>query len=160
MKKLQQEKRTGPFGFTKAHHSHGLLLWQTTTLWQLGIKNILKPYKITHTQFVIMAILLWGALTDEGANQSYICKQSKLDKMTVSKALKVLQKKGYLTSTASSRDGRSNSIFITAAGAKIVHALVPLVEKFDKQFFSALGPVGNKKLFLSFLQRLVALTNT
>ena len=78
------------FGFERAEDSPGLLLWQTTTLWQRRIKRTLESYEISHAQFVIMAILLWFEEQQLEETQTAIVNVSKLDKMTVSQALKKL----------------------------------------------------------------------
>ena len=52
------------FGFEEPEDSPGFLLWQVTVSWQRAIKSALEPYKITHPQFVIMALLMW--FTEQG----------------------------------------------------------------------------------------------
>ena len=42
--------------FRDSSESPGLLFWQVSVLWQRKIKEALKPYGITHTQFVILAV--------------------------------------------------------------------------------------------------------
>ena len=37
--------------------SIGLLFWQSSMLWQRKIKQVLQPYDLTHTQFVILAVI-------------------------------------------------------------------------------------------------------
>ena len=42
--------------FHVANESYGLLFWQVSTLWQRKIKESLRPYDLTHTQYVILAV--------------------------------------------------------------------------------------------------------
>ena len=84
------------FGFEQPEDSPGFLLWQTTIMWQRLIKRALDPYQISHAQFVILAIVLWFQEIKEEITQVLIARQSKLDKMTVSKSLKILASLGLV----------------------------------------------------------------
>ena len=79
-----------PFDFDTPEDSPGFLLWQVSITWQRQIKKALEPYGVTHPQFVIMALTLWHMKNNETPVQNRIVKLSKLDKMTVSQALKKL----------------------------------------------------------------------
>src|SRR5438552_3272478 len=84
------------FTIDKPEESLGLLLWQTTITWQRLIKKSLDKHNISHAQFVILAIVLWFETHNENPTQITIARQSKLDKMTVSKSLKKLALEGYI----------------------------------------------------------------
>lgn len=45
--------------YTAAHDSPGLLLWQVTNTWQAAQRAALRPYDLTHVQFVLLASLTW-----------------------------------------------------------------------------------------------------
>src|SRR6185312_9902738 len=96
-----------PFGFEKPEDSPGFLLWQTTITWQRLIKKELDRFKISHAQFVILAITLWLNSHNYLTTQILIVKLSKLDKMTVSKSLKKLTSLGLIKRTESESDSRS-----------------------------------------------------
>ena len=51
-------------GFSTPEESTGLLLWQVTNGWQAAQRAALKPFGLTHVQFVLLAALTW--LGDEG----------------------------------------------------------------------------------------------
>lgn len=134
------------FSVEKPEDSLGLLLWQTTLLWQRQIRDFLDPCGITHPQFVIMAILLWHDEHDEIVNQVTIVNMSKLDKMTVSASLKKLTIQGYVYREENKVDTRSKSVSLTGSGKKLIRQLVPQIEQIDSEFFHALKMDKQKEL--------------
>src|SRR5579871_2217736 len=94
------------FGFDQPEDSPGFMLWQTTISWQRLIKRALDTHDISHAQFVILAISLWLENHQEEVSQGVIIRLSKLDKMTVSKALKKLVAEGYINRTEHKQDTR------------------------------------------------------
>lgn len=134
------------FGFDKPEDSPGLLLWQTTTTWQRMINKALAPYNISHAQFVILAITLWLESQNQEVSQNFIVRQSKLDKMTVSKSLKKLVAEGYVKREELKEDTRAKSVHLTSKGRTLASKLVPIVEKIDAVFFGSLPKLEQKKL--------------
>ena len=94
------------FGFAAPEDSPGFLLWQTTVVWQLLIAQALAPFDLSHAQFVLLAILMWSDEQQEPPNQGVLARRSKLDKMTVSKALKQLAAAGLVKRTEHAAAGR------------------------------------------------------
>ncbi len=143
-----------PFGFEKPEDSPGFLLWQTTITWQRLIKKALDPYGISHAQFVVMAITLWLEGHGYASTQIQLAHWSKLDKMTVSKALKKLAADGLVTRAEHTRDSRAKSVALTPAGRELICKLVPLVEDIDAQFFGVVS-VDDQRALIQLLHRLV-----
>jgi MarR family transcriptional regulator, organic hydroperoxide resistance regulator len=139
-----------PFVFKQPEDSPGFLLWQTTTTWQRLVKNAIEPYNISHAQFVIMATLLWFEAHKYDTTQVLIAQWSKLDKMTVSKSLKVLAHYGFVNRTEHKTDTRAKIVSLTDAGKKLVHTLVPVVEKVDEEFFGKVSCGDQEKLIKIF----------
>ena len=142
-----------PFGFDAPEDSPGFLLWQTSISWQRRIKEFLESYEISHSQFVIMAILLWfnGKQTD--ITQTNIINMSKLDKMTVSKSLKKLSVKELITRKENALDTRVKLVFLTKEGKLLIQKLVPAIEKIDEEFFGRLTDIEQKNL-IDIMQKL------
>ena len=134
------------FGFEKPEDSPGLLLWQTTITWQRLIKKVLDPYQIPHAQFVILAIVLWFEGIKQEPTQVLIVRQSKLDKMTVSKSLKKLVSLGLIKREEHEKDTRAKSVYLTAKGKTLASKLVPLVEKMDEKFFGVVNVKDQRRL--------------
>jgi len=146
--------KNSPFSVDTAEQSAGLLLWQTTTLWQRLIKKALEEYSIAHSQFVIMATLLWFEKQNYETTQIAIADWTKLDKMTVSKSLKQLTQLNLVKRKEHTRDTRAKSISLTAKGKALIIQLIPIVEGIDAQFFSAI-PAKQHNTFITFLNKLV-----
>lgn len=142
------------FGFDRPEDSPGFLLWQTTVTWQRLIKKALEHYKISHAQFVILAITLWFESKNQDVSQSLIIRQSKLDKMTVSKSCKKLTTEGYVNRTEHKEDIRAKSITLTKKGKKLVSRLIPIVEQIDEKFFDVLKKT-EQQFFIHALNQLV-----
>ena len=111
-----------------ADESPGLLLWQTTTLWQHAIKKALLPYGVTHPHFVMLAILRWFFETKQYSTQAQIVIFSKLDKMTISNGLKILSQKELVARFESSLDTRMKEVVLTQDGHRISKELIQVVE--------------------------------
>jgi MarR family transcriptional regulator, organic hydroperoxide resistance regulator len=146
--------KNSPFSVDTAEQSAGLLLWQTTTLWQRLIKKALEEYSIPHSQFVIMATLLWFEKQNYETTQIAIADWTKLDKMTVSKSLKQLIQLNLVKRKEHTRDTRAKTISLTAKGKTLIIQLIPIVEEIDAQFFRAI-PVKQHNIFLTFLNKLI-----
>lgn len=142
-----------PFGFDKPDDSPGFLLWQTTMIWQRRIKKVLEIHSISHAQFVIMATLLWFESHGYETTQTLIINWSKLDKMTVSKSLRILADFGLVHRVEHKTDTRAKSVSLTDNGKNLVHKLVPIVEGIDSKFFGNLSNEKQKSL-IAVLQQL------
>lgn len=125
-----------PFGFDKPRDSPGFLLWQTTMIWQRKIKKLLTPHELSHAQFVIMATLLWFEAKHYETTQKMIVEWTKLDKMTVSQALKNLTKRMLIQRYEHEKDTRFKTVHLTAEGKKLTSTLIPQIEKIDALFFN------------------------
>ncbi len=135
-----------PFGFDNPKASPGFLLWQTTTTWQRLIKKALEPHNISHAQFVIMALLLWFEKHQYDTTQVLIANWSKLDKMTVSKAVKRLVIQELVTRVEHKIDSRAKTVCLTHRGKELVRKLVPIIESVDTNFFETLPEQDHRSL--------------
>jgi len=142
-----------PFGFEKPKDSPGFLLWQTSTIWQRYIKKALGVYGISHSQFVIMALALWFEVNNCSAKQVLIADWSKLDKMTISKALRKLVDLGLVIKTEHDKDVRAKKITLTNKGKKLLEEIIPIVEDIDQKFFQEMSALEHKNL-LQILDKL------
>lgn len=142
-----------PFGFDKPEDSPGFLLWQTTMVWQRQIKKSLEIHGVSHAQFVIMATLLWFESHGFETTQTLIINWSKLDKMTVSKSLKILADTGLVHRIEHKTDTRAKSVSLTNNGKSLAHKLVPIVEAIDAKFFGTLSNEKQQSL-IAILQQL------
>src|SRR6218665_3029373 len=137
------------FHFKSPKDSPGYLLGQVTMLWQRKQKRVLDPLDLTQTQFVLLAALGWLSKTSESVTQIDIANQSNADRMMVSKVLRTLEDKGFLTRQEHKTDTRAKTIRLTAAGEVILQKALIAVENADLDFFAVLAgklPSFNKNM--------------
>jgi DNA-binding MarR family transcriptional regulator len=132
-------KNKSNFSVKNADHSSGFLLWQITTLWQREIKASLEAFNLSHSGFVILASLLWFTEQTIEVTQTMIIEHTKLDKMTVSKSLKTLQKNGFIDRFENEIDTRAKTIILTHIGKELAINTLKCVESVDIKFFSKLS---------------------
>ena len=75
----------------------GFLLWKITVLWRNKLEETLWFFDITQTQYAILASLKWFEVKKELATQSLLSAHSKIEKVTLSKAIRQLEKKIWLS---------------------------------------------------------------
>lgn len=127
------------FHFKSPNDSPGYLLGQVTMLWQRKQKKVLDPLDITQTQFVLLAALGWLSKTNKSVTQVDIANQSNADRMMVSKVLRTLEEKGFITRQEHKTDTRAKTIRLTTSGAVILQKALVKVENADLDFFDTLG---------------------
>ena len=134
--------------------SSGFLLWQVTTLWQREMKIALEEVNLSHSGFVLLASLLWFKEQDVVVTQTTLIEHTKLDKMTVSKSLKKLEKDAFVLRAENEADTRAKTIVLTDDGVALAMKSVMIVEEVDKRFFSVFSQQEKKQfngLFLKLL---------
>lgn len=125
--------------FATADESPGLLLWQVTNRWQAAQRAALKPYELTHVQFVLLASLAWLAGGDDPVTQRDLAAHAVTDPMMTSQVLRALQARGLVERRAHPADGRAWAVAVTPAGAELADRANAAVEACDAAFFAGLG---------------------
>lgn len=126
------------FHFKSPNDSPGYLLSQLAMLLQRKQKRVLDPLDLTHTQFVLLAALGWLARENETVTQIDIATQANLDRMMVSKVLRTLENKKFISRQEHKTDTRAKSIQLTKSGEEILQKAVIEVERADIEFFATL----------------------
>ena len=127
------------FMFKAPNDSPGYLLGQVTTLWQRKHKKVLDPMNLTQTQFELLAALAWLSRQNDKVTQVDIANQSKSDRMMVSKVLRTLEEKKFISRKGHETDTRAKIIKLTDEGAKVLQKALTAIENADIDFFSAIG---------------------
>lgn len=118
--------------------SPGLALWRVTLRWQRQVTIALKPFDLTHVQFVLLTSAWW--LTDEGGeqpSQRRLAEFAGTDVMMTSQVLRALERKGLIERRSDPADARSKVISVTEAGRSLALRTVREVEAVDQNFFTA-----------------------
>lgn len=137
------------FHFKSPNDSPGYLLGQLTMLWQRKLKKCLDPLDLTQTQFVLLAALGWLSKKSDAVTQVDIANQSNADRMMVSKVLRTLEEKGFITRREHDKDTRAKTIKLTTSGETVLQKAIVEVETADLEFFAALDtklPAFNKNM--------------
>ena len=127
------------FHFKKPEDSPGYLLGQLTMLWQRKQKRVLDPLDLTHTQFVLLCALAWLSRESDQVTQVDIANLGNTDRMMVSKVLRTLEEKQFITRREHPTDTRAKTIRLTRDGEKVLQKAIIRVEEVDLEFFSKLG---------------------
>ena len=116
----------------------GLLIWQTSNLWQSSIRRQILRFNLSFNEYLILETIynLSKFLTD--INQVDIVKHSFIDKSVVSAKLTKLDKK-KLIKKMTPNDNRSNKLALTREGVIIVEKIINDVIEVENVFFSKLN---------------------
>ncbi len=124
--------------FTDADLSPGLLLWRVTNAWQAAQRAALRPFDLTHVQFVLLASLSWHK-DDRPVTQRQLAEHAGADPMMTSQVLRSLESKGLVERRLHPTDARARALTATAAGVNLANQANAAVEHVDRDYFAALG---------------------
>ncbi|MDW6001872.1 MarR family winged helix-turn-helix transcriptional regulator [Vibrio mangrovi] len=127
-----------PFKYDVADASPGFLLWKLTGLWHTKLSQVLSEYEITQTQYAILASLRWFKKQDQLSTQASLVSHTKIEKMTMSKAIRQLESAGLVTRKQDEHDKRLLNVYLTAKGSLTIEKAIQAVESADENFFGIL----------------------
>jgi DNA-binding MarR family transcriptional regulator len=140
--------------FDDADASPGLALWRATNAWQSAQRTALRPYGLTHVQFVLLASLTW--LHAEGPiRQRDLARHAHTDPMMTSQVLRALEVKGLIERRPHPTDRRARALTVTPVGAALANRAIGAVEDVDRRFFGPLA--GDRAELTALLNRLLGL---
>lgn len=117
----------------------GYRLWQVHYLWHKHIERELRALDLTHLQYVLLAAANDLTLAGEIPSQICLSNFTKVEKMMVSKNLRVLERRGYMSRKPHPEDRRANRIELTAAGLRVLQRAFSIGAKSHTAFFRTLG---------------------
>jgi DNA-binding MarR family transcriptional regulator len=127
--------------FATADESPGLALWRATNAWQAAQRAALRPFDLTHVQFVLLASLVW-LHQDTPVRQRDLAAHAQTDPMMTSQVVRALAGKGLIERRAHPTDRRARALAATDRGAALVNRAIVDVEGVDRRFFGPLGGDG------------------
>lgn len=136
-----------------ADDSPGFLLFRITVLWQKKLGIIFNDLKIQQTQYAILASLKYFEEKNEKCTQAFLVEHARIDKMTLSKSVRQLEKTGLVKRAQSDEDARAVLVKLTQRGRNLVTEAVRRIEDADELFFHYL----NEKQRSSFKEISLAL---
>ncbi|MFN3445858.1 MAG: MarR family winged helix-turn-helix transcriptional regulator, partial [Bacteroidia bacterium] len=102
-------------------------------------KKVLDPLNLTQTQFILLTALGWLSKQNDNVTQVDIANQSNSDRMMVSKVLRTLEEKKFISRQEHQTDTRAKVIRLTDEGAKVLQKSLTAIENADIDFFSTIG---------------------
>jgi len=95
-----------------------------------------------------------AVLGDSGAHtQRELVGATRMDKVAVNRACKVLEERALIARSPNARDGRSHHLELTATGREVHGAIMPIALKMEQQLFGALS-ASERKTFKDLLARI------
>ena len=116
----------------------GLLIWQTSNLWQSKLRNKISIYKISFNEYLILETIYNLSKFLSDISQVDIVKHSFIDKSVVSAKLTQLNKKKLIKKMIPN-DNRSNKLILTKEGNYIIENIIDDVIKTEDDFFIKLN---------------------
>ncbi|MDR0824033.1 MAG: MarR family winged helix-turn-helix transcriptional regulator [Prevotella sp.] len=136
MKKIPEN----PFGYDTTEDNTGFLLWQVSSMWQqIQEKALRANFGLSQSQYVVLASTYWLNVLDREITQINLAQHTKIDKMTVSKILKILEDKSLIYRKPHSTDSRANAVYLTQEGKDLMSKAIDIIETIDKEFFLSFG---------------------
>jgi len=121
--------------------SPGFLLWRTTLRWQRAVVAALRPLRLTHVQFVLLASAWWlTRVAGEKPTQKRLAEHAATDPMMTSQVLRTLETMGLIKRAPSPDDGRARRLSVTKRGLALAQRSIAVVEAVDNEFFATAGP--------------------
>ena len=132
------------------------LLFQAAELTSRNFqKRYQSRYGMLRTEWRVLFHL--GSESEQTAKQ--ICQRASLHKTKVSRAVKALEAKRFVTRFTVETDRRSERLGLTKAGQRVFEDLSGVAEDFDQTLEQAVGSKEHKQL-VKTLQRLIELHQT
>ena len=144
------------FKYDSIDESSGFILFKLNLIWKEKLDTIFKKRGITQTQYAILASLMWFDLKKEIITQQDLADHLKIEKMTLSKAIRNLEEKKLVQRKENKIDTRSYSLSLLAAGKQLAEKVIKEVENLDEVFFNVLSKEERKK-FNSLSLKLITL---
>jgi MarR family transcriptional regulator, organic hydroperoxide resistance regulator len=132
----------------------GFLLWQVSKLWQKQLEFAFKEFNLSHTQVIILGNVFRLAKKQKKVTQRILSDMTKIDKVTLSQAIKVLEKRKLIRRIISSEDKRANYLEPTEKGGEVTLHVIQELRSIQKKFFL---PLEKEEIepFIIALQKLL-----
>ena len=116
----------------------GLLIWQTSNLWQSNIRKKISKFNISFNEYLILETVYNLDKILSNISQIDIVKHSFIDKSVVSSKLTQLNHK-KLIKKLRPVDNRSNKLKLTKEGVDLVEKMIKEIIETENNFFNKLN---------------------
>ena len=115
----------------------GLLIWQVSNFWQARLRKILKNYKITLNEFLILDSIVKLQSNEGDFSQNEISKIAGIDISVASVTFKLLERKN-LIGRNNKKDNRKKIIDMLVRGKNLHSKIYPHIIKEEARIFNKL----------------------
>jgi DNA-binding MarR family transcriptional regulator len=116
----------------------GFLLWQVSKLWQRHLNAALSELKLSSTQAIILGNIVRMTGQKKTVTQIALSEQTKVDPMTISQAIRTLEKKKLIKRVVAQDDKRAFSILPTKQGVQATLRALQRIAEAHEEFFKPL----------------------
>ena len=115
----------------------GLLIWQTSNYWQSRLRKILKSYKLSLNEFLILESMYHLHSKKSKTHQNVISSFIGIDVSVASVTFKLLENKNYISRQIES-DNRKKIVKMLNKGKNLFEDISPLIKKEEQLIFEKL----------------------
>ena len=120
-----------------AERKIGLLIWQLSNLWQSKLRKILKDYKLTLNEYLILESISDLSENQNELSQNRISIFAGIDISVASVTFKLLENK-KLIARRTKKDNRKKIVEMLANGINLHNKVKPLILKEELNIFNKL----------------------
>ena len=116
----------------------GILIWKTANFWQFNLRKILKPYKVSINEYLVLQSITHLLSLKSKIYQNEISELIGIDISVTSVTLKILERKKYISRKILD-DNRKKMVSILKEGNDLFNEIYPLVKKEEERIFFKLN---------------------
>ena len=116
----------------------GILIWKTSNFWQFNLRKILKPYKVSINEYLVLQSITHLLSLKSKIYQNEISELIGIDISVTSVTLKILERKKYISRKILD-DNRKKMVSILKEGNDLFKEIYPLVKKEEERIFFKLN---------------------
>jgi len=100
------------------------------------VTAVLRPFDLTHVQFVLLASAWWLNRSGEHPTQVALASFAGTDVKMTSQVLRSLERRGLIEREPHPADSRARTIAVTATGRRLAPRAIAVVERVDAEYFA------------------------
>ena len=129
---------------TKNNFTTGYLFNSVAHDWQKKLNIVLSEFNLDTVKYSLLNALCVYDDNKTKATQILLSKYAKLDKMTTSKLMRVMEEQKLLKRKENKIDTRAKVVELTDKGKKLYNKVTSVIEKFEKEYFDKLYKLDKK----------------
>ena len=121
---------------TKPNLPQGFYLWRKSNRYTRELKQVLKPFSLTPTQWFVLKAINDLNQTDQQLTHEDVAKALKLHPVVVSDMVKILVRKNLVRKLKPADNKRAFYLSLSPIGRQTLNLSLKVVKDFDQQFFA------------------------